>query len=226
MLFVGLTGGIFAVVGFQPSPELFHAAAAWGIGAVPLLALATVCDPSRTPVSQRWDTGLARILRILTHIFLPLALAVLAVYVCWFIPAYFWRAFQEREVLVVYNATIMAILVLMTAVLADPGERRSAAQDTSLRYQLLALGALTFSLNLYALAAILSRTLSYGLTPNRYAVLGWNIATLFMLGLALAGQWRAPKSDWSSALRTALGRGTALAALWALWVLIGLPWSF
>lgn len=226
MLFVGLTAGIFAVLGFQPSGETMQAAAAWGIGAVPLLALATVCDPSRTPAAQRWDTGLARLLRILTGIFLPLALAVLVVYVGWFIPAYFWRPFQEREVLAVYNATIMAILVLMTAVLTDPTEQRSTAQETSLRYQLLALGGLTFSLNLYALAAILSRTLEYGLTPNRYAVLGWNIATLLMLGLALAGQWRAQKSDWASAFRIALGRGTALAALWALWVLVGLPWAF
>lgn len=226
MIFVGLTSGIFAVLGFQPSPELMHAAGAWGIGAVPLLALATVCDSAKTPAAQRWDTGLARLLRILTRIFLPLALVVLAVYVAWFIPAYFWRAFEEREVLAVYNATIMAILVLMTTVLADPGEQRSPAQDTSLRYQLLALGTATFLLNLYALAAILSRTLNYGLTPNRYAVLGWNAVTLLMLGLALAGQWRARKSDWASALRTALGRGTLLAALWALWVLVGLPWSF
>ena len=226
MLFVGLTAGIFAVLGLQPSQELIHAAAAWGTGAVPLLALATVCDPSRTPAAQHWDTGLARILRILTRIFLPLALAVLAVYVCWFIPAYFWRPFQEREVLAVYNATIMAILVLMTAVLADPTEQRSAAQDTSLRYQLLAIGASTFLLNLYALAAILSRTLNYGLTPNRYAVLGWNAVTLLILGMALAGQWRTRKSEWANAFRSALARGTLLAALWALWVLVGLPWAF
>jgi len=226
MVFVGLTSGIFAALGFQPSPETIQAAAAWGIGAVPLLALASVSDPARPPTAQRWDTGLARLLRILTRIFLPLALAVLAVYVCWFVPAYFWRPFEEREVLFVYNATIMAILALMTAALADPGEQRSPTQDTALRWQFLALGCLTFLLNLYALAAILSRTLDYGLTPNRYAVLGWNLVTLVILGLALVCQWRARRGDWATSLRGALARGALLAALWALWVLLGLPWAF
>ena len=225
MAFVGLTCGIFAVLGFKPPPELIHALAAWGTGAVPLLALASVTDPSRTPAAQRWDTGLARLLRILTRIFLPLALAVLAVYVCWFIPAYFWRPFQEREVLIVYNATTLAILALMTAALADPGETRSPAQDTALRWQLLALAGLTLVLNLYALAAILSRTLNYGLTPNRYAVLGWNLVTLLMLGTVLAGQWRTRGKDWSGVWRSTLGQGAALAALWALWVIVGLPWT-
>ncbi len=226
MLFVGLTAGIFAALGFQPSEETMQAAGAWGIGAVPLLALATVCDPSQPPTAQPWHTGLAPILRILTRLLLPMALAVLAIYVCWFIPAYFWRPFEEREVLAVYNATILAILALMTAALADPGEERSAAQDTSLRIQLLGLGGSTFVLNLYALAAMLSRTLEYGLTPNRYAVLGWNAVTLVMLGVALAGQWRVPRAGWASALRIALGRGAALVALWALWVLLALPWAF
>ncbi|MCC7261638.1 MAG: hypothetical protein IT369_03855 [Candidatus Latescibacteria bacterium] len=226
MLFVGLTAGIFSVLGFQPGEAVMVTAAAWGTGAVPLLALATVGDPSRIPTAQPWHTGLAPILRILTRLLLPLALAVLAVYLCWVVPAYFWRPFEEREVLAVYNATILAILTLMTAALTDPEEERSAAQDISLRIQLLALAALTFALNLYALAAILSRTLNYGLTPNRCTVLGWNIVTLLMLGLALAGQWRVPGAGWASALRTALGRGAALAALWALGVLLVLPWVF
>jgi hypothetical protein len=225
MIFVGLTAGIFGALGFRPEDETMQAAAAWGIGAVPLLALAAVCDPSKSPASQRWDAGLARILRILTRIFLPLALAVLAVYVCWFIPAYFWRPFEEREVLAVYNATIMAVLALMTAALADPGEKRPPHQDVGLRLQFLALSAATFLLNLYALAAILSRTLDYGLTPNRYAVLGWNLVTSCMLGMMLAGQWRTRHGDWAGALRSALARGTALAALWTLWVLVGVPWT-
>jgi len=214
MVFVGLTCGIFAALGFKPSPETIQAAAAWGIGAVPLLALASASDPARPPTSQRWDTGLARLLRILTWIFL--ALAVLAVYVCWFVPAYFWWPFEEQEVLIVYNATVMAIIALMTAALADPGEQRSPTQDTALRWQFLALGCLSSLINLCALAAIVSRTLDYGLTPNRHEVLRWNLVTLVNLGLALVCQWRARRGDWATAL---------LAALWALWVLMGLPWA-
>ena len=55
---------------------------------------------------------------------------------------------------------------------------RREQDNQVLRYALLSLAALTLVLNLYALAAIAYRTLELGLTPNRHAVLGWNIVTL------------------------------------------------
>ena len=88
-LFLGLTFGIFAVLGIQLPQDGLRRVAAWGIGAIPILALASVYDPTTAPVAQSWATGLARILRILSRLLLPLALGVLAVYVFWFIPAYF-----------------------------------------------------------------------------------------------------------------------------------------
>jgi len=105
-MFLGLTYGIFAVLEINFPEDYVQTAAAWGIGAIPVLALASVYDPTVAPVAQDWTTGLTRILRILTQLVLPLALGVLVVYDFWFVPAYFWRPFQEREVLIVYNATI------------------------------------------------------------------------------------------------------------------------
>lgn len=226
VIFLGLTYGIFAAVGIKFSEETLRAAAAWGIGVIPLLAIASVYDPTVAPTAQNWATGLARILRILTRLTLPLALIVLAIYVCWFIPAYFWRPFQEREVLIVYNATIFAILGLMTVVVTESDEQRNPRQDTILRYVLLALGVLTLLLNVYALAAIISRIAQSGLTPNRYAVLGWNIVTLLMLAVIDLQLWRAPSEQWIPRYRASIPRILILGVAWALWVLVGLPLSF
>ncbi|MBI4552340.1 MAG: hypothetical protein HY710_08760 [Candidatus Latescibacteria bacterium] len=225
-IFLGLTYGIFEVLGIKLPQAVLRTIAAWGIGAIPILALASVYDPTAAPVAQHWGTGLARLLRILTRLILPLALGVLAVYVFWFIPAYFWRPFQEREVLIVYNATIMAILVLLTAVVTGPDEQRSPRQDAILRSAVLALGVLTLLLNLYALAVIVSRTFEFGLTPNRYAVFGWNIVTLFMLVVVVFRLGKAPSEQWVPIVRESIARVSVLAVAWALWVLVGLPLSF
>ena len=226
VILLGLTYGIFAVLGIDLPQNLLWNFAAWGLGVIPILALASVYDPTAAPVAQNWTTGLTRLLRIATQLILPLALGVLAVYIFWFLPAYFWRPFQEREVLIVYNATILAILVLLTIVVSRPDGERSVRQDSILRCAVLALGALTFVLNLYALAAILSRTLRFGLTPNRYAVLGWNTATLLMLAVVGIQLWRGRSDPWVHVFRESMAGVSVLAVGWALWVLLGLPLSF
>ncbi len=225
-IFLGLTYGIFAVLGITLSEKSLQTVAAWGIGAIPVLAVASVYDPAAAPEAQDGTAGLARILRTLARLILPLALGVLIIYVFWFIPAYFWRPFQEREVLIVYNATILAILVLLTLVVSGPVEERSPGQDMILRYAVWALVGLTVLLNAYALAAIVSRTLRFGLTPNRYAVLGWNVVTLLMLASIGAQQWRGRSDLWIFVLRGSIARASVLAVAWAVWVLVGLPWSF
>jgi len=226
VLFLGLTYGIFAVLGIKLPQDGLRTVAAGGIGVIPVLALASVYDPSAAPVAQNWTTGLARILRILTRLILPLALGVLAVYVFWFIPAYFWRPFLAREVLIVYNATILAILVLLTVVVTGPDEHRSPRQDTILRDAVVVLGILTLLLNVYALAAIVSRTFEFGLTPNRYAVFGWNIVTLLMLAGIVIRLWRGRLDPWAPVLRESIARVLVLGVAWALWVVVGLPLSF
>jgi len=226
VVFLGLTSGIFAVLGVKLPQYVLFTVAAWGIGAVPIVAVASVYDPKVSPAAQSTTTGLARILRIGTRFLLPLALGVLAIYVLWFIPAYFWRPFQEREVLIIYNATIFAILVLLAIVVAGPDEQRSQRNDNVFRWAVLSLAILTLLLNAYALAAILSRTVDYGLSPNRYAFLGWNVVTLVILGGVVAALFRNRSGQWVCVLRESLTRLSVLAAGWALWVLLALPLSF
>ncbi len=226
IMFVGLTYGIFAVLGETLPEDYLQAAAAWGIGAVPVMALASVYDPTVRPAAQDWTTGLSRILRILTQLILPLALVVLVVYEFWFVPAYFWKPFQEREVLIVYNATILAILVLLTVVVSGSVKERSPLHDTILRYAVMALGGLTLLLNVYALIAIASRIYEFGLTPNRYAVLGWNTVTLLMLVVVGSQLWRRRSDPWVDIFRESTARVSLLAVAWALWTIIGLPLAF
>lgn len=225
-IFMGLTYGIFAVLGINFPEDNLQTVAALGIGAIPVMAMASVYDPSAAPAEQDWATGLIRILKIVTKIILPLAIGVLAVYLFWFIPAYFRRPFDEREVLIVYNASIMAILVLLTVVVSGPFDELSGRRDNIFRYAVLVLLGLTLLLNVYALAAITSRAINLELTPNRYVVLGWNIVTLFMLAVVGFRQWRGRPDRWIFNFRESIARAAVLAVVWILWVLVTLPLLF
>ncbi|MEZ4702522.1 MAG: hypothetical protein R2834_19470 [Rhodothermales bacterium] len=220
VLFIGLTVGIFKVLGIALPEEELVVVVAWGVGAIPLLAVGSAFDATRTPAAQDEQAGMARTLRILARLILPLALGVLVVYVLWFIPVYFLKAFEEREVLLVYNATIVAILVLLTVVVSGPLD---AGRGSLLRYGVLALGALTLILNAYALAAVAGRALDAGLTPNRLAVIGWNVTTLLILSTVGLRLWKHRLQPWLPVFRASMGMVAGLAAVWGVLLLLLLP---
>ena len=221
MIFAGLTYGIFSVLGIELPEEDLQVVAAWAVGALPLLALGSVYDPSASPLTQDRQAGLTRTLRILARLLLPLALGVLLVYVLWFLPVYFRKPFEEREVLIVYNVTILAIMVLLTIVVSGPVEARTERGRALFRYAVLGLGMLTLVLNAYALAAVGGRLYAFGLTPNRVAVFGWNVTTLVIMAGVGVRLWHARGGPWLSVFRTSVGRFAPLAAVWAL-VLLGI----
>ncbi len=222
LIFGGLTAGIFAVLGVELPEDMLRVAAAFGIGFIPVLAVASVYDPVAAPARQS-PTGLARILRIMAWLLLPVALVVMALYVFWFIPSYFWRPFLERDVLAVYNATIIAILALLAAASSTGAGPQPPRAERILRPAVLSLSTLAILLNIYALVAIISRTIEYGLTPNRQTVLGWNVATLLMFAFMLAKSWSVEADGWTQVFRESLARSMPLAVGWAAWVVLVLP---
>ncbi|MFH1927566.1 MAG: hypothetical protein ABIK79_05255 [Chloroflexota bacterium] len=223
MILIGLSVGIFAALGVTIPEELMRIVSSAGLGLLPILALASLYDSSRAPTDQSWASGLARLLKILTRLILAPALLVLAIYIFWFVPMHFWQPFRERDVLIIYNATIMAIIATLACTVPDPSEQLSAKASLMLRYAILTTSSLTFLLNIYALAAVASRTISGGLTPNRHAVLGWNVVTLLILGFVTLKLWQDKSETWPDAFRGSIARSMLPAIAWALWVLFGLP---
>lgn len=222
MIFTGLTIGIFSVLGVELPERWQMLIAAWGLGVTPVISVASVYAANRPPAKQEVGAGPASILRVIARLLLPLAIGVLIVY-AGFVPANFWRPFREREVLLVYNATVLALIALLTYVVPGPDEEIGRVQSRWLRVGALGASALTFLLNAYSLAAIASRTIGGGLTPNREAVLGWNVATLFMLGALIWSLVRADTDSWPEAFSSWFGRAITLTFVWSFWVMFVLP---
>jgi len=225
-VFAALTNGIFSVIGIRLAEDGFQWVVACGIGIVPVMALASVYRPEAAPSDQSLANSLAGIVAVISRLILPLAMGVLLVYLLWFIPAYFERPFQDRSVLIVYNATILAVLILLTVIVRETDRQWFFQSDRLNRYAVSGMVVLTFLLNAYALAAILYRMVNYGLTPNRYACLGWNAVTLTILAGLIFTLLKNGAGDWSRSFQRTISRLTTFAVIWAIWVVFILPLSF
>lgn len=226
IIFFILTSGIFSILEVSFSEAFWLKISALGLGFIPVLAIATAYEPSAALAEQPWSGGLTKLLKTLTRLFLPLTLFVLALYVFWFIPAYFYRAFEQRDVLIVYNLLIMAVLALITIAIPFGQEEISAYMKKLLRLVISLISGSVFLLNLYAMAAIISRTISGGLTPNRLTVIGWNIVTLIMLGWLLIRLIWPGTADWPEVFQKSLVKAFIFVIAWILILLILMPFLF
>jgi hypothetical protein len=197
---------------------------AGGAGLIPVLAVAIAYDPARPPQEQSFGGGLGRLLALLLRLFLPLTLAVLVVYLC-FVPFFFWRPFENRDVLITYNAMLFAVVALLLGVTPYTLDDIGPGQGRWLRRGMVAVAALAAVVSIYALAAIGFRTVQEGLTPNRVTFIGWNVINSGLL-LFLVFRQAGKAAAWLPPLQAAFGAGALLYAAWSALVLFGLPWLF
>jgi uncharacterized protein with PQ loop repeat len=226
-IFVGLTYGIFQAIGVSIPTLLTRLLIAGGAGLIPVLAVAAVYNPALPPHAQEFRRGFGRILGILMRALLAPTLIVLAIYLV-VIPFNFAQPFSNRDVLIVYNVMLFAILALLVGVtpVAPEGDV-SPAWQRWLRAGMLALAALVVVVSVYALAAAVYRTTHSGLlTMNRAVVIGWNVINIVLLLVLLAGQLRASGGDWIARVQRAFRLGTVAYLGWALLLALALPWVF
>jgi hypothetical protein len=224
-IFTAITFGLFAALNIEVSETVLRLFVAGGGGVAAIVALALTYDPARRPAEQPFDEGLSKLVALLLRLLLPLAVVMLAVYLC-FIP-FNWRApLYSREVLITFNALLFAVIgLLLGATPVRDGELGEKGQ-LWLRRGVIALAALALVISLYALGAILYRTLNDRLTPNRLVFVGWNVVNIVILAALLLGQARARSMDWVAAVHRALAWGALLYVAWSLLSLVALPWLF
>ncbi|MGH2517942.1 MAG: hypothetical protein ACRDHP_20030 [Ktedonobacterales bacterium] len=224
-IFAALTYGMFQALGVTIPDLLTRLLLVGGAGLIPVLAVASVYDPALSPAEQEFRRGFGRILTILMQALVPLTVVVLVVYLC-VIPFNFAQPFNSRNVLIIYNVLLFAIMGLLvgaTPMSLDDYSRRYARL---LRIGLVAVAALVLVVSLYALAAIVYRTVLDGLTMNRVTVIGWNTINITLLAMLLFKQARTGRDGWVDAVHGVARTGTALYVVWAALLVLGLPWLF
>ncbi|MEM7113618.1 MAG: hypothetical protein AAF614_14360 [Chloroflexota bacterium] len=219
-LFTAITTGLFAVLGVEFSELVQRLFFAGGGGLIPVVATAVIYNPTVPPAKQAFDEGLSKLIGLLMRLMLPLTLLVLLIYLG-FIPFNFWEPFDNREVLIIYNAMLFAVMALLVGATPLRQADLSPTMALWLRRGIVAVAALALITSLYALAAIAYRTSQGSLTPNRLTFIGWNMINIYLLTLLL------PRTgNWLDGLHRAYRAGTAVYALWTLFVILAIPWLF
>ena len=224
-LFTGITTGLFQALDVE-FPELVQRLfIAGGAGLIPVVATAVIYNPTVPPAEQAFDEGLSKLVALLMRILLPLTLLVLLVYLA-FIPFNFRAPFENRDVLIIYNGMLFAVVVLLVG--ATPVSRGdiSASLARWLRLGIVAVAVLALMVSLYALAAILYRTALDRLTPNRLTFIGWNVINIGLLFLVLLFQARAKGGRWVEGLYRAYSAGTVAYTIWTVAMILAIPWLF
>ena len=90
-----------------------------GFGLISIIALATIYDPRFPPGEQDFSQGLSKFIANMMRLLLPLTLLVLVIYVL-IIPFNFLEPFNNRDVLIVYNIMLFAIMGLLLGATPDP----------------------------------------------------------------------------------------------------------
>lgn len=224
-LFTAITFGLFGALGIEPPEWVVRLFIAGGGGLIAVVAVALVYDPNVEPARQSFDEGISKLVALLLRLLLPLSVAVLLVYLA-FIPFNWREPFENREVLMIFNAMLFAVVALLVGATPVQGSDLSARGQTWLRRGVIALAALALLVSLYALAAILYRTAIDRPTPNRLTFIGWNVVNIVILALLLIHQARAGRERWLPAVHQAFAAGTVLYIAWSLVGLLALPWLF
>jgi len=223
--FGAITLGMFAALSIEPPEAIMRLIAIGGAGLIPVIAVATIYDPLASPQEQDFSQGLSRFIATLMRLLLPLTLGVLVVYL-FVIPFKFLEPFKNRDVLIVYNAMLFAIMGLLVGATPLSLEDVSPRLGQALRWGIRAVAILAVLVSLYALSALVFRTVQGGFTINRLTILGWNAINIGLLILLLVRQFARGEAPWNERIKSVFSVGTYLYVGWSLFVVLVMPFIF
>jgi hypothetical protein len=224
-VFSAITAGMFGALGVQMPDAILRLLVIGGGGLIPVLAVAAVYDPRARPIEQRFEQGLGKLIPILMRLLLPLTLLVLVVYL-FAIPFNFMEPFRNREVLIIYNAMLFAVMGLLVGATPVREDELAAGQQTLLRGGILAVALLAVVVSLYALSATVYRTVLGGITLNRLTVIGWNSINIGILSWLVVKQFRDGRATWIRSLHSVFGAGITAYIVWTLFLVLAMPLIF
>jgi hypothetical protein len=207
-LLTALTINVFSLIKLDISKFYFKNVVVSGSAAAPVIAAGL--ERARSRRGERLGPALARI-------FSPLALATLLAYAIAILGTR-RNPYEDRESLAVLYAMLLATGVLVTLMVLQNG----APAPRRVLVLACAIASLSVAVDGLALSAIVYRFASFGLSPNRLAVLGGNLLLFgYLCGLAFSlARATRTAGDPDTPLRW-IARYIPFFGIWsALWVFV------
>jgi hypothetical protein len=214
MLLTALTMQLFQFVGMDISEFYFKNIVSFGAAALAIVATYLV---SR-------NLKLAKnIAPYIAKIFSPLVLATLLVYLITVI----WvgkNPFLDRDFLLSFNGILLSVLAVTIFSITESGTDEKKHISDYVNFALIVIALIIDSV---ALSAIVFRLSSYGITPNRLAVLGINILVWANLIWIMLSYMRFLQNKTGpSAIQDAVTKYLPVYGLWAAFVAFMFPLIF
>jgi hypothetical protein len=221
----GITIGMFEALSITLPDIWLRLIVAGGFSLLPVMAVASVYDPASTPSEQDFDQGLSKFISTMMRLLLPLTLIVLVIYI-FVIPFNFFEPYENRDVLIVYNLMLFAIMGLLLGVTPIRGDDLSPQLQKWLRIGIIAVAVLAEVVSLYALSATVYRTIQGGLTINRLTIIGWNVINMSILFGLVYKQIKGGREGWIDSLKSVFSLATNAYLVWVLFLVIVIPLLF
>lgn len=221
----GITFGMFAALNVDLPEPIMRLILAGGYGLLPTLAVASIYDPTVSAREQDFTQGLSKFIATMMRLLLPLTLVVLVVYT-FVIPFNFMEPFKQRDVLIVYNLMLFAVMGLLMG--ATPIRPKELSPETQkwLRFGILAVAILATAISIYAMSATVYRTVSWGITMNRLTIIGWNAINIGILIALVYKQFKEGFENWVESLQQVFSYGTNFYVAWSLFLAVAIPILF
>lgn len=214
MVLTGLTFALFGLINVHIHEWYTQVVVVCGIVCAPIVATYLYDAILRTRLN---------ISALIAKVFAPLFLITIAAYLVAIVIGH-KSPYSDREFLITFNALLILVLALSVLTLAETGHTHA---NIAQRVTNIGLITVTLVINLVALSAIVYRLSSFGLSPNKIAVLGTNLLVFGHLGGILLGYIRLirNKADYAS-LELWISRYLPLYAVWTAIVAFGFPLYF
>lgn len=214
MVLTGLTAALFHLIGLDISEWYMSNVVVYGAVAAPVVA---------TLLIDRVVGDRFKITPLLAKIFTPLFLVTVVAYLIAMIFQH-RSPFTDRDFLIAFNLLLLVVLGLCVFSVSERGRRDSAGVTDLMN---IALVFVTLLIDVVALSAIVFRTASEGLTPNRMAVLGANLLIFLHLAGILFHYIRfIRKSRDFDAIENWIVAYLPAYTAWSLFVMVGFPLLF
>jgi hypothetical protein len=160
-----ITINLFSIIGVQIEEIYFQYVGIWGLSSAPIVA---------TYLVQSNPGLVGKVSPVIARIFAPLVLFMLVVYLG---TVLYTRKnpYTDRDFLLIFNGLLVGVMALILFSVIEISRKRT---DTIEIIILFLLAAITVVVNGIALSAILFRIATWGVTPNRLAVMGSNLLML------------------------------------------------
>jgi hypothetical protein len=214
MLLTGLTMQLFGVISMNISEFYFENVVLFG--AASLAVVATYLVSRNLKLAKSIAPYIARI-------FSPLVLITLLVYLATVI----WvgkNPFLDRDFLMAFNGVLLSVLAVTIFSVTESGKNEKKTVSDYVNFALIALALIIDSV---ALSAIMFRLSSYGISPNRLAVLGINMLIWGNLIWIIISYIRFLKNKTGpSAIHDAVTKYLPVYGIWSAFVTFVFPLIF